>query len=432
MSTTILYFAFQILLFVLWMLCFHILFEPRFPLRLNLPLEVLGFVLFALLCIALPLQSLMRTLGGALFLLLLFQFLFRGRWYSKLVFSLVVLLIMVLSELLAFLFLPQELTAEQVLDASFPSLLTIYLVDFFGNFVMLFAALILSRYFKERSRGLVPQREWLLLLLFPLSQYVLLTGWFPRGGVTVDHARLEYLALTILLCIGSDIALYLTLNASARSAQIKARNELLQAQIDSQQEYYKDLAGYYESLRRLRHDISNHMYTIGILLEEGRTAEAGEYAAELRQTGVPGPQLANCDNPVVDSFLAHRRDALQSAGIRLELDLALPYRCAVTNSDMICLLGNLLDNAAEACAQTEEKRILLTMRYAAPYLYVETRNASKADPRPKKRRIPELERGVGFGVLRHLARKYDGSFQTEDRDGSFHVRLTLKSQPSEG
>jgi len=44
----------------------------------------------------------------------------------------------------------------------------------------------------------------------------------------------------------------------------------------------------------------------------------------------------------------------------------------------------------------------------------------------KRRRIPELPRGVGFHILSELANKYDGDFSAGVRDGMFCARLTLR------
>lgn len=59
------------------------------------------------------------------------------------------------------------------------------------------------------------------------------------------------------------------------------------------------------------------------------------------------------------------------------------------------------------------------------YLTVETENPLPPG-RDKKRRVPELERGVGFHILQELAEKYDGSFTYSAVDGVFRTELTLK------
>ncbi len=428
MSTKILYYSFQAALYILWMISFSLIFKPRFRPIPGIGMMLLTFILFALTAVLLQQQSVGRIVSGTLVVLLAMQFLFRGKWYSKLAFTLVILLIMALAEFFAFLFLPEGLNSQTVFSAEFPVLLSIYLWDFFGNFVLMFIATVLAWHFKQRHAGKVTGREWLLILLFPISQYYLLSGWFTTDTAVENFARSGHLAAAILVCIAADVGMTVTMFAVARNTELSTRNKMLKKQLDSQQSYYQELADYYENLRLLRHDIGNHMYTVRILLEEGRTDEAREYAAEIQEKSSFISRLGNCDNPVVDSFLSRRREELEEAGVSLKLSVSLPKRSRIANSDLICALGNLLDNAVEASEETGNKSIWLNMRYDAPYLCVETQNPCPAAPKKKKRRIPELERGQGFAALLRLAEKYDGAFLTEQQDGTFTASLSLRSE----
>ena len=58
-------------------------------------------------------------------------------------------------------------------------------------------------------------------------------------------------------------------------------------------------------------------------------------------------------------------------------------------------------------------------------LVIETENPAPPEEPRKRRRIPELERGVGTHILRELAEKYDGSLTQETENGRFLATLTL-------
>ncbi len=428
MQNMTLYYAFQIVLYILWMAVFAFLFEPRFRTWVMAVSVCLGFGVFFLI-IYMPFLSFARFFAGAAVLVGITQLLFRGRWYAKLLLIAAELIVMILSEFLAFLMLPDGMQAETILStASFEQMLVIYALDFFGNFILLGAIAVIARNFQKRYRGEVAGREWLLLLLFPVSQYFLLSGWYASGAVTGIFTNSRYLTAAILLCVAADVALAITLYAAAHNAELRARNALLEEQIDAQQSFYQHLSESYEQLRRLRHDIDNHLYTVKILLEEGRTAEARDYAEELQRSRKKDRDVQSCDNPVAASFLAHRAEELREKGIETELSVDLPRSVGVANSDLICALGNLLDNAAEACTAGGERRIRLSAHYTAPYLHLETQNAFVRADRKKDRRIPGLERGVGFAVLRHLAELYDGDFSHREENREFIVSLSLRGK----
>ena len=70
---------------------------------------------------------------------------------------------------------------------------------------------------------------------------------------------------------------------------------------------------------------------------------------------------------------------------------------------------------------------LVLLVVSLPFLRARN-NLSGRQPQGKKpRRIPELERGVGFRVLSSLAAKYDGSFRHTCENDTYTVTLSLRA-----
>ena len=131
---------------------------------------------------------------------------------------------------------------------------------------------------------------------------------------------------------------------------------------------------------------------------------------------------------VAASYLEKKSEDFDRLGIRFEPEIYLPSGLSIPNPDLICIFGNLLDNAQDACLQADDPVIVLKSVFREPYLTISCRNTAKDTPQDnKKRRIPELERGVGFTILNDLARRYDGSFLTEQEDGWFKTEIILKN-----
>ena len=61
-------------------------------------------------------------------------------------------------------------------------------------------------------------------------------------------------------------------------------------------------------------------------------------------------------------------------------------------------------------------------------LIISTSNPLRPQPQSKHRRIPELERGVGKAVLEDIARKYNGSLNFSEADGTFTTQLILNPE----
>ena len=216
--------------------------------------------------------------------------------------------------------------------------------------------------------------------------------------------------------------------------QLEVENQLLEKQLDAQLAHYSDLTAQYEQIRAMRHDISHHLNTINALLQEGNLKAATEYSEQLLPMQTYISRLGKCQNPVVDAFLYSRMQDAETKGMPVQADVSLPVELPVSNTDLIVAFGNMLDNALEACSGIPDAQITLRAHMDKGYLVIQESNPVRArQPQGKKpRRIPELERGVGFRVLSSLAAKYDGSFRHELEPGSdYAVTLMLRAAPAE-
>ncbi len=294
-------------------------------------------------------------------------------------------------------------------------------------FVILVAALAVIDSIVARRHYPLTAAQWTVFLMFPISQIIccaLLLHQYSRAAVDTHWSLL---AVMVLLFAAADAVLFRVISQTARKAELEATNRLLEGQLDSQLKHYQALTQQYENNRQIRHDIAHHLHTIQLLLENSQHDEAAEYAGELLRQQAHSSQLGQCDNPVVDAFLYSRIQEARQLNISVEASVILPAELPIPNVDLIILFGNLLDNAMESCARTEKPYITLAVYLRKGYLIVVSSNpAPETTQDVKKRRIPELERGVGLPILDDLAKRYDGSCTYGERDGVFSISIALQ------
>ncbi len=289
--------------------------------------------------------------------------------------------------------------------------------------------LMLISFIFTRSKNNLSGRQLLVFSAFPITQMVceasLVTLMFTPP-------RYEYIPMQLIvsvLFLVSDILLYRTMMRTEQRVQLEVENQLLEKQLDAQLAHYSDLTAQYEQIRAMRHDISHHLNTINALLQEGNLKAATEYSEQLLPMQTYISRLGKCQNPVVDAFLYSRMQDAEAKGMPVQADVSLPVELPVSNTDLIVALGNLLDNALEACSGIPDAQITLRAHMDKGYLVIQESNPVCArQPQGKKpRRIPELERGVGFRVLSGLAQKYDGSFRHTCENDTYTVTLLLRA-----
>ena len=378
----------------------------------------------------LPLFSLIRFAVGFLVVAIPMQLLFTERWYRKLLTTALIFCCMALSEYLLLIIVP----VGRALEAGDAGMITVaYAAYLFTNALLLTILVVISRSLKKQAGGEADRRIYFLFLLFPVSQYFSISGWFsPVDGEELLVSRPAVLLMTLLLFVLADVLLAVAFRYSIRAVALQTRNSILEQQVAAEREHYSALAANYEDIRRMRHDIDNHLYTIRALLADGKSENAAQYAGQLSSAELFSLHAPDgCENAVAASFLLHRKKELEERGIMLKMEAVIPRQPGVKDRDLICALGNLLDNAAEACSSVHGAEIRLSVRHTPPYLRIEITNPAGDRQAGKPERIPALARGLGQEILRDLAERYDGHYRCEQRDGMYHAVLFLKEVPEQ-
>lgn len=280
-----------------------------------------------------------------------------------------------------------------------------------------------------RSKNNLSGRQLLVFSAFPITQMVCEASLLTLVFTPPRYDYIPVILIMSVLFLVSDILLYRTMVRTEQRVQLEVENALLERQLDAQLAHYRDLTAQYEQIRAMRHDIAHHLNTIHALLEAGNLQAASEYSEQLLPAQTYSSRLGACRNPVVDAFLYTRVQDAQAKGVPVRADVSLPVELPVSNTDLIVAFGNLLDNALEACAGIPDAQITLRAHMDKGYVVIQESNPVRArQPQGKKpRRIPELERGVGFRVLSSLAAKYDGSFRHTCENDTYTVTLLLRA-----
>lgn len=413
----------SLLLYFMWFLAADMILTRRYNTVRTILYVIISAIPYTIVSF-LQLLAIPRILFGSLAVVIPMMLLFQNKWIQKFFVAFLILCSTVISELLMLLILPMD---EYIQSEKLSLIILAYLLYLFTNGILLATIVVVSRSIRRKYSGELNRGLFLLFLLFPISQYVAYAGWFTPMKDDLVTQRPYFMMIALILGIVADVLLAFSVKATARSAVLETRNELLEQQVKAEQEHYSALTANYEDIRHMRHDIDNHLYTIKSLLEDGKTEDAAQYADQLYHSEVfAARSLPGCENTIAASFLLHKEAELKKLGISLNSATILPKRTGIPDLDIICALGNLLDNAAEACMSLSDAVITLTVQWKAPYLQFVVSNPAQEQQQRKKRRIPELERGVGSEILHQLADRYDGHYERVQENGLCRTAIFLK------
>lgn len=366
----------------------------------------------------------------ALFLILLH----RGKPLPKLLGVLSIFITIALTEMTMFLLAPEFSLRTQHRDLCHPKLILFYAAFLVTQAFYLLLLVRGFHFFGKKNKTSFSDRDGLYYVLVPINQFVLLSIWFYHYIFTAPEdsftpGKFIGVAVIIIFSVLTDVLLFHLIDRTAENARLRARNELIEEQIAVKAECSRLNAQTYSDMRRMRHDITNHICTIHAMLRNGEKDAAQRYVAGLEKTDTVRSLLSDCQNTAVDAFLQERAEGFAAEHISLSMDIHLSPSCFVSDVDLITALGNLLDNAADACKESADPYIQLKIRLADGFLHIETENPYSTAGRKKERRISYMNRGIGTGILNALAEKYDGNF-TSRANGSIYNNILVLKEPT--
>lgn len=201
------------------------------------------------------------------------------------------------------------------------------------------------------------------------------------------------------------------------------RTELMEHQYDEIKSVYMDMRGW-------RHDYHNHMQVMKAQLALGNIEGIQEYLDELERELDRVDTFVRSGNLMVDAILNSKLTLARRQKIKINCKTKVPERISVEDVDLCVILGNLLDNALEACALVEEERRFLRvyMTVHKSQLYFSVQNAAKEEPDFEARNYITRKRGNhGLGMKRVQAAvdKYDGYLRLANEAGIFAAEVTM-------
>ena len=133
---------------------------------------------------------------------------------------------------------------------------------------------------------------------------------------------------------------------------------------------------------------------------------------------------------MVRAMLNYKLSAMKDSGVTLSLHIALPEGLALDEFDATVILGNLLDNAAEACAVllVEQRTLRLKLHYQPDYLVIQTENPQppgQTGGKGHSTKPDAADHGFGLANIEYLAKKHNGLLKTKREAGVFRVNVVL-------
>ncbi len=231
-------------------------------------------------------------------------------------------------------------------------------------------------------------------------------GWFPEIGSIVLVSVLGY-------TLWRDMV-----DAYANSLAFAEEHRQVTRQLSMQLEYAGQLTKRTEENRRLIHDFRQHLRAIDGLAQESGAAPVRDYLRRVTQltADLYASEVSFCQNAAVDALLGFYYNMATKSGINMTSRLILPDELPLTDVKLCTVIGNLLENALEACErqQNNDRRILISSMVSGATFFLLVENSydgilEKHGELFVSRKSGSAHVGVGLASVRQIVEQTGGT-----------------------
>lgn len=201
------------------------------------------------------------------------------------------------------------------------------------------------------------------------------------------------------------------------------QNDLINKHCDEVENIYRQMRGW-------RHDYHNHIQTMLALVNEPEQMK--EYLWTLNDDLTSVDTVLKTGNVMVDAILNSKLSLIHSKEIAVNAKAVVPQQLKISEVDLCVIIGNLLDNAMEACLKQEnpeERFIRIYINVLKQQLYISVTNSvgGTVKKEGKYYRSTKSSPSHGFGLMRvdRIAEKYNGYVNRQDEPGVFATEVML-------
>lgn len=299
------------------------------------------------------------------------------------------------------------------------------------SIILLIVLINILKLFKNmKLRLYIPNRFFLILLIVPFISIYLI--------IMLLNILIPYkneLFTTVFIIFVLNVAVFLTYKYIIEIMIEKEEKNILERTYINYIEQFELIKENFESLNILKHDFKKYISYVNKLILDENYDEVLKFIKEINSVDKfkNNKNIIKTNNTYIDTILNLKLNEAIENNINIETDINVPYDINMPSVDIICLLGNLLDNCIEANLKLNEKEryIFLKMKYHNKTLLISLVNkydniildnngyilTSKTNRNEKY--------GLGLKIVDKVTKKYDGVLEIKTDNNKFELNIII-------
>ena len=232
-----------------------------------------------------------------------------------------------------------------------------------------------------------------------------------------------------LAIIAITVTIYIVIEMKKENEE-RIKEKQAYNRLETKNDYYEKVEESQNQIRRLYHDMNNHLYNIQMMNKSSE--DASDYIVSLQNELKEARKTRVSGNSLFDIIVDEKMNICQSKGIDFKIDVDSKNTGFIKNMDMSSILANILDNAIEACDKmtSNKKYIKLTSMWSDDMFVIICENSKENDVKKIGDRfitdkLNKSEHGIGIKSVEKSVKNYDGNMMIFCDDSLFKVKIMI-------
>lgn len=254
-------------------------------------------------------------------------------------------------------------------------------------------------------------------------------GYIFSESKNEAYSRASIFLLSILLLM-SNLSIMFIVGKIIKNNKLKLENEFIKNKLEMECKYYSNLSENEERVKRLYHDMKNHIICLNGKENDyqWKRAYIDHINSELNKFSL----MFKTGNEALDIILNNKNETCKNNNIELKVVIDFSKIDFIEYFDICTIFSNALDNAIEACNKVYEgkKYISLKGTYVNSFYIIKIENSKVNKLRKvnfefltdKKDRFLH---GIGLKNIRNAVEKYSGEMIVESKENKFTLKILI-------
>jgi histidine kinase-, DNA gyrase B-, and HSP90-like ATPase len=268
------------------------------------------------------------------------------------------------------------------------------------------------------------------IVLICLIAFVLLSANYYVIGMNAIYNNEKFRIFAIIFFVGSFILMIAVFQLIVKMTENYKQSQdmaLLELQNKMIMKASRDTEHAFNMWRSSIHDYKHKIIALKQWADVGNVEKIKSFIEKENEMMEQKLFYIKTGNGIVDAIVNTKQNLAEEKGIVFLVNAIVPQNCKIEDTDLACILGNLIDNAIEASATQEEKRIEVIIKEMKNLLIIKVINTFQGDLpfNMSTTKSNSIFHGIGIKNIQGIVEKYNGSYEIDKKDGDVIVTVML-------